>query len=96
MKQFVSSFSLEWILRIAVAGEFLGHGVFALQGKAQWIGWIEKMLSVDHVLAGQLLFAVGVSDLLIALFCALAADTPHSSFGGYLGILDRTRPAFDW
>ena len=24
---------IEWVLRIAVAGEFLGHGVFALQGK---------------------------------------------------------------
>lgn len=28
---------LEWILRIGVAGEFLGHGIFALQGKADWI-----------------------------------------------------------
>ena len=27
----------EWILRIGVAGEFLGHGVLALQGKADWI-----------------------------------------------------------
>ena len=71
MKSFFSSRSLEWILRISVAGEFLGHGVFALQGKTQWIGWIEKILSVDHVLAGQLLFAVGVGDLLIALFVLL-------------------------
>jgi len=29
----------EWVLRIAVAGEFLGHGVFAMQGKKDWIGW---------------------------------------------------------
>lgn len=28
---------IEWVLRIAVAGEFVGHGVFALQGKKAWI-----------------------------------------------------------
>jgi len=28
---------IEWILRIAVAGEFIGHGVFALQGKEGWV-----------------------------------------------------------
>ncbi len=26
-----------WILRIAVAGEFFGHGMFALQAKEGWI-----------------------------------------------------------
>jgi len=29
---------IEWTLRIAVAGEFIGHGVFALQGKQDWVG----------------------------------------------------------
>lgn len=24
-----------WVLRVAVFGSFLGHGVFAIQGKAQ-------------------------------------------------------------
>lgn len=24
---------INWVLRVAVAGEFIGHGVFALQGK---------------------------------------------------------------
>ena len=28
--------TVEWILRIAVAGECIGHGVFALQGNAKW------------------------------------------------------------
>ncbi|MBI2623146.1 MAG: hypothetical protein HYW65_01040 [Candidatus Liptonbacteria bacterium] len=56
-----------WVLRIAVAGEFLGHGAFALQGKAQWVGWIERFLSVDAGAAAQVLFAVGVMDVLFAL-----------------------------
>ena len=33
---------IEWILRVSVAGEFLGHGVFALQGKQQWIDWFSN------------------------------------------------------
>lgn len=56
-----------WVLRIAVAGEFLGHGVFALKGKEQWVGWIERMLGVDAGLAAQLLFLVGLLDVAVAL-----------------------------
>lgn len=58
----------EWILRIAVAGEFLGHGVFALQGKPQWIAWIQQMIGADAGFATQLLLIIGVSDLIVALF----------------------------
>ncbi len=59
---------LEWVLRIAVAGEFLGHGIFALQGKKQWIGWISQLTGADMGLATQLLFIIGISDLIVALF----------------------------
>ena len=31
-----------WVLRISVAGEFIGHGVFALQGKKDWVPVIRK------------------------------------------------------
>ncbi len=58
---------VQWVLRIAVAGEFVGHGVFALQGKPQWIGWIGEMTGADAALAAQLLFFVGLTDLLVAL-----------------------------
>ncbi|MBI2444377.1 MAG: hypothetical protein HYV42_04030 [Candidatus Magasanikbacteria bacterium] len=58
---------MEWVLRIAVAGEFLGHGAFALQGKPQWVGWISKLTGADAALAGQLLLLVGLLDLLVAL-----------------------------
>ena len=34
---------IEWILKIGVAGEFIGHGVFALQGKADWIKWTSQL-----------------------------------------------------
>lgn len=54
------------ILRIAVAGEFLGHGIFALQGKADWIGWIGRLTGADAVLAAELLLVIGILDVLIA------------------------------
>jgi hypothetical protein len=33
----------EWVLRIAVAGEFIGHGAFALQQKAGRIEYFEAV-----------------------------------------------------
>lgn len=58
---------IEWVLRFAVAGEFVGHGMFALQGKQQWIGWIQKFGISDAGLATQLLFYIGLFDLLMAI-----------------------------
>lgn len=54
-------------MRVAVAGEFAGHAIFALQGKAQWLGWMQKMVGVDVATATQLLTLVGIADLIIAL-----------------------------
>lgn len=58
---------IEWVLRIAVAGEFFGHGVFALQGKKQWVSWFANFGVSDAGLATQLLFLVGITDILLAL-----------------------------
>ena len=59
--------AIEWVLRIAVAGEFLGHGMFALQGKEQWIGWTQQVLGVAPETAATLMMLVGVADILVAL-----------------------------
>ena len=59
--------TIEWILRIAVAGEFLGHGVFALQGKKDWIGWFAQFGVSDTETATQLLFFLGIIDIIMAI-----------------------------
>lgn len=59
--------AITWVLRIGIAGEFLGHGALALEGKAQWVGWIAKMTGADTVMATQLLFLIGLADVLVAL-----------------------------
>jgi hypothetical protein len=58
---------IEWVLRVAIFGEFLGHGVFALQGKPAWIGWIQQLLPVSAEVAGTLLTIIGILDVTVAI-----------------------------
>ena len=58
---------LEWALKIGIAGEFVGHGVFALEGKKDWIGWFGKFGVQDPNMATKLLFLIGLVDLTVAL-----------------------------
>jgi len=57
----------EWVLRISVAGEFIGHGVFAIQGKKDWISWFGKFGVSDPETAKSLLLLVGIMDVAVAL-----------------------------
>jgi hypothetical protein len=57
---------LELVLRIGVFGVFLGHGIFAIEGKQRFIEMIQSMVPVDAATATSLLFAVGVVDILVA------------------------------
>lgn len=59
----------EWILRIGVFGSFLGHGVFALGGKASWIPYITS-LGFSESTAVTLLPIIGTVDVTVA-FVAL-------------------------
>ncbi len=67
---------IEWILRIGVAGEFLGHGVFALQGKATWIEWTQQLSGLGAPAAATFIFWVGVVDVLLALFVLVKPVRP--------------------
>ena len=58
---------VEWLLRVGVAGEFAGHGVFALQGKADWIKWTQQLSGMDVSTATTFVFMVGIFDIILAL-----------------------------
>lgn len=58
---------VEWILRIGVAGEFVGHGILALQGKQQWIGWFSNFGISDPTTAARLLFVIGFFDICLVI-----------------------------
>ncbi|HJS82777.1 MAG TPA: hypothetical protein VJ742_08080 [Nitrososphaera sp.] len=65
---------LELVLRIGVFGIFLGHGVFALEGKQKFVEMTQSMVPVDPATATSLLFAVGVIDILVAFSVLLRAQ----------------------
>jgi hypothetical protein len=57
----------EMILRVGVAGEFLGHGVFALGVKQGWIPYFTS-LGFTEGFAAMVLPIVGIMDILVAIF----------------------------
>jgi uncharacterized membrane protein YphA (DoxX/SURF4 family) len=61
-----STNKVQWILRIAVAGEFIGHGVFALQQKTGWIKYFEA-LNFSPESAMTLMPIIGIMDILLAI-----------------------------
>lgn len=56
-----------WVLRIAVAGEFLGHGVFALQGKEGWFKYFYAVGINNPETILSILTSVGIIDVTLAL-----------------------------
>lgn len=58
---------IEWVLRISVAGEFIGHGVFALQGKKAWLDWFPVFGISDPGIAATLLSLIGLMDVASAI-----------------------------
>lgn len=61
-----------YALRLGVAGEFFGNGVLALQGRAQWVGWIQQLTGTNPDVATSLLNLVGLFDVLVAVIVLLA------------------------
>lgn len=57
---------IEWILRIAVAGEFIGHGVFGLQAKQGWISYFTSV-GISAETAVTLLPLIGALDIALAV-----------------------------
>jgi len=61
---------VEWILRIAVFGTFLGHGVFALLVKQSWIPYFTS-IGMSEANAVVLLPLIGILDIMVAIFALL-------------------------
>jgi len=55
-----------WVLRIGVAGTFIGHGVFAIMGKASWFQYFHPFGITDVEVITNMLLFVGVMDLMLA------------------------------
>ncbi|MBI2099849.1 MAG: hypothetical protein HYT48_00735 [Candidatus Vogelbacteria bacterium] len=90
---------LEWALRIGVAGEFLGHGLLAVGGKADWLGWISQMLGVSSETATTLLLLIGLMDVLVAIIVLVKPIRPvllWATFWGFWTALVRPLVGQSW
>ncbi len=58
---------IDWVLRIAIFGTYLGHGVLALQLKPSFLILIEGMSGISGQLAENLLVTIGVIDIITAI-----------------------------
>lgn len=63
--------SAEKVLRIAIAGTFIGHGVFALQGKEGWFKYFTSFGITNEETMVTILVIVGILDILLALHVLL-------------------------
>lgn len=57
---------IDLVLRVAMFGEFLGHGVFAWQKKQKFVDMLTAMTGIKGAMAGQLIQAVGAIDIAVA------------------------------
>lgn len=76
---------VEWLLRVGVAGEFLGHGLLAIGGKADWIGWIRQMTGVSVGNATTLLLLIGLMDVLVAIIVLAKPVRPILLWAAFWG-----------
>ena len=58
---------IEWVLRIAIAGSFLGHGMFALQGKEGWFKYFNAVGINNSETVLALLLLIGILDVILAV-----------------------------
>lgn len=90
---------ISWILRIGVAGEFLGHGLLALGGKADWIKWMSQLIGTSPELSTSLLWWIGAFDVLIAIIVLLRpipAALLWAAFWGFWTALVRPIVGVGW
>ena len=81
----------EWILRIGIAGEFIGHGVFALGIKQSWIPYFTSV-GISESAAATLLPLIGITDITVALIVLvkpLKIVLAWATFWGFLTALMR-------
>lgn len=57
----------EWILRLALFGEFLGHGLLALQVAPNFVKLLTHGIGLPAEMAPNLLRVIGATDMMVAL-----------------------------
>lgn len=59
--------AIEWVLRIAMFGEFFGHGIFAWQLKKRFLEMLQAFTGITGDTANTLMKTIGGVDMAVAL-----------------------------
>lgn len=62
---------IEWVLRIGLFGEFLGHGIFALQLKQRFLEMLTAFTTITGNAATKIMYVIGAMDIAVAIFAIL-------------------------
>jgi len=57
---------IHWILRIAVAGEFIGHGAFGILGKEAWLAYYD-VFGISAATGRDLMPLTGALDIALGV-----------------------------
>jgi len=82
----------EWVLRVAVAAEFFGHGTYALLGRQKWLEWFPVFGVPQPEPARTLMYCIGALDWTLAvlvLVMPIPALLLWMAFWGFLTALVR-------
>ena len=90
---------MEWLLRIGVAGEFVGHGLLAIGGEADWVKGVCELIKGGKTTATNLLLLIGILDVLVALIVLVKPVKPillWAAFWGFWTALVRPLVGQSW
>lgn len=62
---------VEWVLRISLFGEFLGHGIFAIQLKKRFLEMLTAFTGITGDAANTLMKTIGSIDILVAVLAII-------------------------
>lgn len=86
---------LQWLdlaLRGALLGEFLGHGIYAIQREDSFLALLSGSTGISEELARPLLLFIGIIDVLIASVTLIRPWRPlllYATLWGFLTALSR-------
>jgi uncharacterized membrane protein YphA (DoxX/SURF4 family) len=82
MKNYTIASKLHWLLRIAVAAEFIGHGLFGITTKDAWLPYL-GLFGIDAQSAYMLMPIIGTIDITLGVMVLLS---PRRSILLYMAV----------
>jgi hypothetical protein len=80
---------LQWLLRVACAAEFVGHGAFGIITKAAWVPYF-SVVGISPELGWKLMPAIGSLDISLGLLTLLRPTQPVLLYMAFWGLLTAT------